>query len=177
MGQIVVRTRVSHCASFLAALLAAGGLAAASAQTVSAPESSTLPAASSSTSMTAAPHHVHHRRHHIRRSRAPLASTSHTAPSATTAATGSQGFVPAPVVPQAQETQDPKANLVPPEAPVAKDTDVSPGTMQLHYPFSGNGYVTGSSPQAMDDATTAKIPGVIVKMPLQPEGPQKLPPP
>jgi hypothetical protein len=29
----------------------------------------------------------------------------------------------------------------------------------------------------MDDATTAKIPGVIVQMPIQPTAPQKLPPP
>jgi len=88
-----------------------------------------------------------------------------------------RGYVPAPVVPQPPAVTDANANLLPPQTGVPTTTQFEPGTMQLHYPFSGNGYVTGSSPQAMDDATTAKIPGVMMKMPIQPPTPQPLPPP
>ena len=120
--------------------------------------------------------HVYHHHFHTRhRAAAPLARA--TAPRQSAPPADDRGFVPAPVVPQAPPVTDANANLLPPQASVPGGTQVAPGTMQLHYPFAGNGYVTGSSPQAMDDATTAKIPGVIVKLPIQPPAPQPLPPP
>jgi hypothetical protein len=124
-----------------------------------------------------APSKLHHVRHHRRHHTAPPSSiTATTRPPA--AEPDDHGFKPAPVpAPSPASGPDPRAELLPPESKVPNHAEVTPGTMQLHYPFSGNGYVTGSSPQAMDDATTAKIPGVVVKMPLQPATPQPLPPP
>jgi len=83
----------------------------------------------------------------------------------------------APVPPAYTAAPTPNANLLPPQESVPSDTSVLPGTMQLHYPPSGEGYVPGSSPQAMDDARTAKVPGVELHVPLQPDAPQPLPPP
>ncbi len=130
-------------------------------------------AAATSRASSDAPKRVHRHHYHVLHHTRPLAG----GPVTVSHSPASAGFVPAPVVPQPTDATDPKANLLPDEASVPKATNVSPGTMQLHYPFAGDGYVTGSSPQAMDDATTAKIPGVIVKMPIQPSPPQALPPP
>jgi hypothetical protein len=47
------------------------------------------------------------------------------------------------------------------------ETSVAPSVFQLHYPPQGEGYVTGSSPQAMDDHNAAKATGVQVTVPLQ----------
>lgn len=111
------------------------------------------------------PHHPTTHRHWVRRHR--LASTA-PATSATPAPVPRPSYTAAPT---------PNANLLPPSGYVPPATSVEPGTMQLHYPPSGEGYVTGSSPQAMDDARTAKVPGVTLHVPLQPPGPQPLPPP
>lgn len=46
------------------------------------------------------------------------------------------------------------------------ETNAGPSVFQLHYPPQGDGYVTGSSPQAMDDRNAAKATGVEVKVPL-----------
>jgi hypothetical protein len=124
--------------------------------------------------------HVRHRhvRHRLVAGRVDGMGEGATASAVRPAARASaDGYVPAPVVPQPPAAPNPDANILPPTAPVPQHQEVSPQTMQLHYPFAGNGYVTGSSPQAMDDATTAKIPGVIVQMPIQPARPQPLPPP
>jgi hypothetical protein len=47
------------------------------------------------------------------------------------------------------------------------ETQVAPSVFQLHYPPQGEGYVNGSSPQAMDDRNAAKATGVQVTVPLQ----------
>jgi hypothetical protein len=68
------------------------------------------------------------------------------------------GTEPAPVPNEA-------VNDVPPGQ--APETRVTPSLLQLHYPNVGDGYVQGSSPQAMDDRNAAKAPGVEVQVPLQ----------
>lgn len=123
--------------------------------------------------------HAHHRRrlHHHYALRAPAPAPEAAETSARPPAADSNGYTPAPVVPQTPEVAHPEANLVPPQSPTVQHTQVDPQTMQLHYPYSGSGYTPGSSPQAMDDATTAKVPGVMVNIPVQPKPPQDLPPP
>ncbi len=79
--------------------------------------------------------------------------------------------------PDYTEAPTPNGNLLPPTEYVPPNAAVIPGTMQLHYPPSGEGYVPGSSPQAMDDARTAKVPGVTLHLPIQPEAPPPLPSP
>ena len=76
-----------------------------------------------------------------------------------------------------EQAPTPDANLVPPAEYVPPTASVLPGTMQLHYPPVGEGYVPGSSSQSMDDARTAKVPGLTVHVPIQPDAPQQLPPP
>ncbi len=71
----------------------------------------------------------------------------------------------------------PDEAALPPEHQSSQSTDVSPAIMGLHYPEVGNGYVPGSSPQAMDDKNAASAGGVQVTVPLQPAAPDKLPPP
>ena len=115
----------------------------------------------------AAPRSIHstvHRHRHRRHTVAPKPP-----PEAQTAAP-----VQAPVY---TEAPTPNGNLLPPQESVPPNTAVLPGTMQLHYPPSGEGYVPGSSPQAMDDARTAKVPGVTLHVPIQPDAPPPLPPP
>jgi len=68
------------------------------------------------------------------------------------------GTEPAPVPNEAV------SDVPPGQAPA---TQVTPSLLQLHYPSVGDGYVQGSSPQAMDDRNTAKAPGVEVQVPLQ----------
>ncbi len=68
------------------------------------------------------------------------------------------GTEPAPVPDEAV------SDVPPGQAPA---TRVTPGLLQLHYPNVGDGYVQGSSPQAMDDRNTAKAPGVEVQVPLK----------
>lgn len=48
----------------------------------------------------------------------------------------------------------------------APQPSAGPSVFQLHYPPQGDGYVTGSSPQALDDRDAAKATGVEVKVPL-----------
>jgi hypothetical protein len=123
------------------------------------------PDAAAPTAPAPAPHHtVHHARRHHRHGH-----PAKPAPEAQTAA---------PVQPPAYtEAPTPNGNLLPPQESVPPNTSVLPGTMQLHYPPSGEGYVPGSSPQAMDDARTAKVPGVTLHVPLQQDPAQPLPPP
>ena len=46
-------------------------------------------------------------------------------------------------------------------------TDLQPSVFSLHYPPQGDGYTTGSSPQAMDDRNAAKATGVQLTVPLK----------
>ena len=96
--------------------------------------------------------HRHTRSHHHRvaaRTLAPIpAQPADRQASATT---------PAPV---------PNESVGAPNDPVASGASVAPSVFQLHYPPQGEGYVTGSSPQAMDDRNAAKATGVQMKVPL-----------
>jgi hypothetical protein len=108
-------------------------------------------------------HHHHH--HHVsyHRPAQPLANSP--------AAAGTHmaaGTSPAPV---------PNENIGPPQPPPDTSAEVDPGTLHIHYPPLGNGYLPGSSPQDMANTQTPQVPGVTVKMPLQPDTPQPLPPP
>jgi hypothetical protein len=175
----MMRTRWNAAALALGCM---GIWAAAAGDALARQASGAPPAAPPTTQAAPPPRHHHHHHHHVRHRVAaarvhglggePAAAVLRPNPGAS-----ADGYVPAPVVPQPPAAPDAEANIVPPKEPVPQQQQVSPQTMQLHYPFAGNGYVTGSSPQAMDDATTAKIPGVIVQMPIQPTAPQKLPPP
>ena len=105
--------------------------------------------------MPAAPaapvHHARAHRHHASWHKpgvAPLAA----APAQRVASTTS----PAPI---------PNESVSPPDAPPPK-AEISPRSFQLHYPPVGDGYVTGSSSQAMDDREAAKATGVQMTVPL-----------
>lgn len=112
---------------------------------------------------TPAPVH-HHRHHHAVYHRPPPAPPA----SPEAAPQASAGTSPAPV---------PNENIGPPQAPPDTSTQVDPGTLHIHYPPLGNGYLPGSSPQDMANTQTPQVPGVTVKMPLQQGQPQTLPPP
>ncbi len=105
------------------------------------------------------PHPSPARHHRHRRQRDPFAV-------ATAARRPPEPGTPAPV---------PDDNLTPPTAPKTPSTHVTPALMSLNYPWFGDGYVPGSSPQAMDDRNTAKAPGLEVRMPLS-QAPPALPP-
>jgi hypothetical protein len=45
-------------------------------------------------------------------------------------------------------------------------TSLAPAVMQIHYPPQGDGYVSGSSAQAMDDREAAKVTGLQAHIPL-----------
>jgi hypothetical protein len=83
----------------------------------------------------------------------------------------------APTPPAYSSAPTPDGNLLPPHEYIPPATSVVPGALQLHYPPSGNGYVTGSSPQALDDDRTAKVPGLTLHVPLQPDPKPAMPPP
>jgi hypothetical protein len=99
--------------------------------------------------------HTHHadRVRHAHRAISPPARQTAARPPAADA-----GTEPAPVPNEAV------SDVPPGQAP---DTRVTPSMLQLHYPNVGDGYVQGSSPQAMDDRNAAKAPGVEVQVPLQ----------
>jgi hypothetical protein len=113
---------------------------------------------------------THPVRHHARRG---SHARHHTAPPPTNVEPQAR----APTPPAFSEAPTPNDNLLPPHEYIPPATAVVPGTLQLHYPPSGNGYVTGSSPQALDDDRTAKVPGVTLHVPLQPDPPPPMPPP
>ena len=74
---------------------------------------------------------------------------------------------PAPVASNTSPAPVPNEALSSPRADQpAPETSVAPSVFQLHYPPQGDGYVTGSSPQAMDDRNAAKATGVQVQVPL-----------
>jgi hypothetical protein len=98
-------------------------------------------------------HHVRHARHRHKAEAAPPAPVA-----AAKLPPAIAGTEPAPVPNEAV------SDVPPGQAPA---THVTPSLLQLHYPNVGDGYVQGSSPQAMDDRNTAKAPGVEVQVPLQ----------
>jgi len=75
-----------------------------------------------------------------------------------------------PAKPAAAEAQAPVPNpaITPPIDTSDQTTSVAPAVMQIHYPPQGDGYVSGSSAQAMDDREAAKVTGVQLKVPLGP---------
>ena len=77
--------------------------------------------------------------------------------SAQPAGTQASAATPAPV---------PNESVTAPNDPGAPNANVAPSVFALHYPPQGDGYVTGSSPQAMDDRNAARATGVQMKMPL-----------
>ena len=60
----------------------------------------------------------------------------------------------------------PNEAVTPPLENKSPSANVAPSVFQLHYPPQGEGYVTGSSPQAMDDRNAAKATGVQATVPL-----------
>ena len=94
-----------------------------------------------------------HRRHLARGAARPVQPLAAQQP----ASTGPSNVGPAPVPNQAVAAPIDDPN------PTAS---VAPSVFQLHYPPQGDGYVTGSSSQAMDDREAAKATGVEVKVPL-----------
>jgi hypothetical protein len=112
---------------------------------------------------TSAPHHARRHRAHHHADNLP-APQPHQDVAVSPALPGS----PAPV---------PDEATLPPTHESSPSTNVSPAIMGLHYPEVGNGYVPGSSPQAMDDKNAASAGGVQVTVPLRPDSPDKLPPP
>ena len=69
----------------------------------------------------------------------------------------SDATAPAPV---------PNEAVTPPLDHASQSANLAPSVFQLHYPPQGDGYVTGSSPQAMDDRNAAKATGVQATVPL-----------
>jgi hypothetical protein len=70
-----------------------------------------------------------------------------------------------------------EAETPPNGPPPTQSTKINPAIMGLHYPEVGNGYIPGSSPQAMDDASAERAGGVQVTVPLRPAAPAPLPSP
>jgi len=102
----------------------------------------------------AAPRATHHHRHAAHRQR--LAAVTPIRP-----------FAPATPA-HARDTQAPVPDpaITPPVDNSDQETSVAPAVMQIHYPPQGDGYVAGSSAQAMDDREAAKVTGVQVHVPL-----------
>ena len=94
-------------------------------------------------------HHRAHRTHHR------VLATAPPAPAAPVQTANAS--TPAPV---------PNEAVTPPLDHAAPSANVAPSVFQLHYPPQGEGYVTGSSPQAMDDRNAAKATGVQATIPL-----------
>ncbi len=97
--------------------------------------------------------HLHPRHHHGLRSADPASPAPAHGPLQAASAT----TAPAPL---------PNESVAAPLPHTAPETAVAPSVFQLHYPPQGDGYVTGSSPQAMDDRNAAKATGVEVTVPL-----------
>ncbi len=97
---------------------------------------------------------AHHARPHRHRRAAPKLAAL---PPAPPAAPASPGTTAAPVPDEAMSA---------PMDHTAPTSSVEPSVFQLHYPPQGDGYVTGSSPQAMDDRNAAKATGLEARIPL-----------
>ncbi len=93
--------------------------------------------------------HIRHHRRDAARTLSPVAAQP--------AGTQASASTPAPV---------PNESVNAPTDSGPAGTNVGPSVFALHYPPQGDGYVTGSSPQAMDDRNAAKATGVQMKVPL-----------
>jgi hypothetical protein len=139
------------CAAMLALVAAAPACAAPAVATQSAGPSAD-PATPPGPSRRPHRHaHVHHR--------AADRATASLQPLPPAAPVDRPGTGPAPV---------PNLGVTPPVDNARQEqTEVQPSVFQLHYPSQGEGYVTGSSPQAMDDRNAAKATGVELTIPLK----------
>jgi hypothetical protein len=61
----------------------------------------------------------------------------------------------------------PNESVRAPTSPVESRTHAEPTLFDLGNKYQGDGYVYGSSPQAMDDRRAMKVPGIEVKVPLK----------
>jgi hypothetical protein len=101
---------------------------------------------------------AHHRHHAARHHHTSLAAGKNAAPAPVpTAAASTPASTPAPL---------PNESVSAPVPDKAPETSVQPSVFQLHYPPQGDGYVTGSSSQALDDRNAAKATGVQMTVPL-----------
>jgi hypothetical protein len=118
-----------------------------------------VPPAHQAAGATDAPAHRGPPHHQLRRKSAGMARKAAITPLPAQARPGSP----------AAEEPAPVPNLAV-DAPIdntkQQQTEVEPSVFQLHYPPQGEGYVTGSSAQAMDDREAAKATGVEITVPL-----------
>jgi hypothetical protein len=75
-----------------------------------------------------------------------------------------QGGTPGPAFTAAPV---PNTAATAPVSPTESRTHAEPTLFDLGTKYTGDGYVYGSSPQAMDDRRAQKAPGVEVKVPLK----------
>ena len=106
----------------------------------------------------------HHHRHRTRHIHVPPTP----APPPAAPETDAAGTTPAPV---------PNEDIGPPNTQSSASPSLDPGSLHLHYPPLGDGYLPGSSPQDMANTQTPKVPGAVYTVPLQQGVPQTLPPP
>jgi len=109
----------------------------------------------------------HHRRHH----RA-VAAPNAAAPLPVAATPDPTAPTPAPV---------PNENVsAPQQTPPEGEASLDPGSVQLHYPESGDGFLPGSTADHGDNERAPVVPGVNVVVPLSqtpPPPPSDQPPP
>ena len=72
-----------------------------------------------------------------------------------------------PAPPRVGPAPTPNDGVTAPVENADPKTDLQPSVFSLHYPPQGDGYTTGSSPQAMDDRNAAKATGVQLTVPLK----------
>jgi hypothetical protein len=104
-----------------------------------------------------ASHRVPHTPRHRRYLASHRARHAHVPPPPAAAGLQVPAEMPAPV---------PDLDREPPPDTAPAVTALSGGTLQMHYPHVGDGYVPGSSPAVLDDAHTPKVPGMTVTVPL-----------
>jgi hypothetical protein len=116
----------------------------------------------------AKPHHRIHHHHHTHSAKLSPDQAASIPPQPQPEADAHPGTEPAPV---------PNEDVGPPSRPLPSGGEYSAGSMGLHYPPMGNGYLPGSSSSDMDNRTTPAVPGVQYQAPLANPAPQPLPPP
>ena len=72
-----------------------------------------------------------------------------------------------PAPPRVGPAPTPNDGVTAPVENADPKTDLQPSVFALHYPPQGDGYTTGSSPQAMDDRNAARATGVELTVPLK----------
>jgi len=115
-------------------------------------------------------HSTHHTAHHRRTHRGRLNQdqAASIAPQPQPSGAAHPGTEPAPV---------PNEDIGPPNHNLPSEGEVSPGSMAIHYPPTGEGYLPGSSSSDMDNRTTPSVPGVQYQTPIANPAPQPLPAP